>query len=75
MLRFDKLYDDKGVEKPRYWRKLHLLSQRLHGPGTAWSLAPGYATDNDRMERQAERKVKDLLDARPHDTFYQLCST
>ncbi len=70
VLRFDQLYDDKGVEKPQYWRKLHLLSQRLHGPGAAWNLVPGHATDNDRMERQAERKVKDLLDVRPHDTFY-----
>ncbi len=42
----------------------------MHGPGTAWNLVPGRGTDNDWMERDAESKVKNLLDAQPHGTFY-----
>jgi phage-related protein len=47
-----------------YWMqtdyvKVHLLSHRLHGPGTDWNLAYGERITNDRLESGPERTVKD----------------
>ncbi len=49
-------------EKQRkYWEKLHLLSEKLHGPGESWNLVPGRKRDNASMRNNSEATAKDLV--------------
>jgi len=67
---FDDLSVHHGVAHAKYWRKLHLVSHRLHGPGLKWNLVPGRGTDNSLMERRVEAPVKRLVDEQPYQAFY-----
>jgi hypothetical protein len=51
-----------GRKGPRYWVKMHLLSQELHGPGEPWNLVPGRKTDNKLMELKPENDAKKRID-------------
>jgi hypothetical protein len=44
-----------------FWEKVHLLSQKLHGPGESWNLVPARKTDNAWMRDNPEKTAKDLV--------------
>jgi hypothetical protein len=50
-----------GRKGPRYWGKMHLLSQDLHGSGEPWNLVPGRKTDNGYMYLEAEKDAIDRI--------------
>jgi hypothetical protein len=59
---------DSKEEKLKRWstrnmRRLHLLSEKLHGPGVAWNLVPGQGTANSEMEREIESDAKERVAA------------
>jgi hypothetical protein len=43
---------------PRYWRRMHLLSEKLHGPGEAWNLVPAVEKFNSAMKTGPEADAK-----------------
>jgi hypothetical protein len=43
---------------PRFWRRMHLLSDKLHGPGEAWNLVPAVEKDNSAMKSGPEADAK-----------------
>lgn len=42
----------------RYWVKMHLLNENLHGPGVAWNLTPGDKATNSAHLHGAESHAK-----------------
>ncbi|SHE51896.1 eCIS core domain-containing protein [Pedobacter caeni] len=41
--------------------RLHLLSEKLHGPGNeTWNLTPGAKSENGLMEKHAEKSAKEI---------------
>ncbi len=50
-------------KKKDEWVRLHLLSERLHGPGQGWNLTPGAKTVNSAMEKGVEREAKEGINA------------
>jgi hypothetical protein len=56
----------------KYWEKLHLLSQKLHGPGKSWNLVPGRKTDNASMRDNSEATAKDLVFNRNKILYYHV---
>jgi len=45
----------------KYYVRLHILSEKLHGPGSAtWNLTPGRKTENSNMEGQAETPAHEI---------------
>jgi hypothetical protein len=43
---------------PAYWVRMHLLSEKLHGPGAAWNLVPARKTANTAMLLGPEKDAK-----------------
>ena len=43
---------------PRFWRRMHLLSDKLHGPGEAWNMVPAVEKDNSAMKNGPEADAK-----------------
>jgi hypothetical protein len=43
---------------PRFWRRMHLLSEKLHGPGEAWNMVPAVEKDNSAMKNGPEVEAK-----------------
>ncbi|MFF3334454.1 hypothetical protein ACFYWX_33725 [Streptomyces sp. NPDC002888] len=53
---------EKATSRRRFYKLGHLLSFRAHGPGDRWdNLTPQSESGNQKFERQAEKKVKELL--------------
>ncbi|CUI07382.1 Histone protein [Janthinobacterium sp. CG23_2] len=46
---------------PRFWRRMHVLSDQLHGPGEAWNLVPAVEKDNSAMKNGPEAAAKKLI--------------
>ena len=43
-----------------FYVRLHIVSEKLHGPGRLWNLTPGKDKENQEMEREAERPAQKL---------------
>jgi hypothetical protein len=48
-------------QEKKLWEKVHLLSQKLHGPGKFWNLVTARKTDNAWMREGPEKTAKDLV--------------
>ncbi|NES86852.1 MAG: hypothetical protein F6K10_39000, partial [Moorea sp. SIO2B7] len=46
---------------PKYWVKMHLLSEKLHGPGQEWNLVSARKTDNSAMANGPESDAKNRI--------------
>jgi hypothetical protein len=56
---------------PRFWRRMHLLSEALHGPGEAWNLVPAVEKHNSAMKTGPERDAKTRI-ADDEVLYYQV---
>lgn len=54
----EELNPKKGLWGPAYWVAMHLLSEKLHGPGDPWNTVPAPKTANSAMERGPEDDAK-----------------
>ena len=59
---------------PVNWVKMHLLSEKLHGPGEPWNLVPGRKSDNASMEQGPESDAKKRID-RSEVLYYEVSVT
>jgi hypothetical protein len=50
------------------WRRVHLINENLHGPGTIWNLVPGDERLNSSMKVGIEKDVKEAVES--GGTFY-----
>jgi hypothetical protein len=63
--------DEKGINRPRYWVRMHLLNDHLHGPGDqVWNLTPGHKQTNSWMLNTMEADAKTEQEA-GNILFYQ----
>jgi hypothetical protein len=60
VLKIDRVQLSKNPPRygPIHWVKMHLLSERLHGPGKYWNLVPARRSDNTYMEQGPEAEAK-----------------
>jgi len=77
VLAFDDIYEsaDGSSWQPRYWVLMHLLSERLHGPGEPWNTVPAGKTDNKDMEYGPEKDAKNALDSGIPALYYETSIT
>ncbi len=61
----DRDSPDPNVQRwsTRYMKRLHLLSEKLHGPGVVWNLVPGQQSANTAMEMGPESDAKGRIGA------------
>ena len=73
VLAFDDIYEsaDRSSWQPRNWVLMHLLSERLHGPGEPWNTVPADKGVNKRMERGPESQARKALDEGIPALYYE----
>jgi hypothetical protein len=69
---YTEVREGSGVMQPRYWRRMHLLNEELHGPGERWNLTPGREVDNTWMKNNPEKDAKAALEEEPGVLFYEV---
>jgi hypothetical protein len=57
---------------PKNWVRAHLLSEKMHGPGTAKNLVPAHKTMNAQMETKAESEAKAFIKKPGNMLFYKV---
>jgi len=77
VLAFDDIYEseDSSSWQPRHWVLMHLLSERLHGPGEPWNTVPADKKVNGDMANGPEAQARKALDEGIPALYYETTVT